>query len=148
MTPGEVAAAGPRAAAHAGALRDAVDAVYDGYERHYGAPQRGGELADRDLALLQGDRRYADGLAALAALGDLPAIAELADAISLCAQAHAAGDPDLAEAVWAAAATAVGWGESPELVGAKSRARAGEPGAGDALRDAADRVRCPSSPHG
>jgi hypothetical protein len=148
-TPGELAASGPRAAAHADALRDAVDAVQDGYEHHYGAPQESDPAhpADRDLALLHGDRRYADGLAALAALGDLPAIAELADVISLCAQAHAAGDEDLAAAVWIAGATANGWGETPDLVGAKSRARAAEGGAADALRDAADRVRRPS-PHG
>jgi hypothetical protein len=144
--PGELAASGPRAAAHADALRGAVDAVHDGYEHHYGAPQAP-SAPDRDLALLHGDRRYADGLAALAALGDLPAIAELADAISLCAQAHAAQDAALADAVWTAAATAIGWGETPDLVGAKSRARAGEATAGDALRDAADRVRRPS-PHG
>jgi hypothetical protein len=143
---GELAAQGPRAAGHADALRDAVDAVHDGYDQHYGAPQAP-DAPDRDLALLDGDRRYADGLAALAALGDLPAIAELADAISLCAQAHAQGDADLASAVWTASATAVGWGETPDLVGAKTRARAGDLTAGDALRDAADRVRRPS-PHG
>jgi hypothetical protein len=142
VRPADLAAQGPRAAGHAEALRAAVDAVHEGYELHYA-----GRGADRDLALLDGDRRYADGLAALAALGDLPAIAELADAISLCAQAHASGRPDVADAVWTASATAVGWGETPDLVGAKSRARAGDAGAGDALRDAADRVRRPS-PHG
>ena len=146
MSFGELAAQGPRAVAHAAQVRDAVDAVHDGYERHYGAPQSPA-APDRDLALLDGDRRYADGLAALAAIGDLPAIAELADAISLCAQAHAAGDADLADAVWTATATAVGWGETPDLVGAKSRARAGQATAADVLRDAADRVRRPS-PHG
>ena len=146
MRPGELAAQGPRAVAHADALRDAVDAVHDGYAHHYGAAQAA-DASDRDLALLDGDRRYADGLAALAALGDLPAIAELADAISLCAQAHAAGDPALAAAVWDATAVAVGWGETPELVGAKARARAGDLTARDALRDAADSIRRPS-PHG
>jgi hypothetical protein len=146
VTPGRIAASGPRAAGHADALRAAVDAVHEGYEHHYGSPQAP-DAPDRDLALLHGDRRYADGLAALAALGDLPAIAELADVISLCAQAHAAADTDLAEAVWTAGATAIGWGETPELVGAKSRARAGQADAADALRDAADRVRRPS-PHG
>jgi hypothetical protein len=145
MTPGELAAQGPRAVGHADALRDAVDAVHDGHEHHYGPRQR--SAADRDLALLDGDRRYADGLAALARLGDLPAIAELADAISLCAQAHAQGDADLADAVWTASAAAIGWGETPDLVGAKSRARAGDRRAADVLRDAADRVRRPS-PHG
>ncbi len=64
-----------------------------------------------------------------------------------CAQAHADGDPDLADAVWVAAATAIGWGESPDLVGAKQRARAGDRAAADHLRDAADSIRRPS-PHG
>jgi hypothetical protein len=143
---GELAARGPRAAAHSERVRAAVDAVHDGYVHHYGAPQHP-DAPDRDLALLDGDRHYADGLAELAALGDLPAIAELADAISLCAQAHAAGDPELAAAVWEASATAVGWGETPDLVGAKTRARVGDATAADVLRDAADRVRRPS-PHG
>ena len=68
------------------------------------------------------------GLAALAAIGDLTAIAELADAISLCAQSHAEDRPEIADAVWIGAATAIGWGESPDLVGAKQRARAGQRG--------------------
>jgi len=146
MRPGELAARGPRAEGHAAALRAGVDAVHDGYEDHYGRAQSLG-APDRDLALLDGDRRYAEGLAALAAIGDLPAIAELADAISLCAQAHADGDPALADAVWVAAATAIGWGESPDLVGAKQRARAADGAAADHLRDAADSIRRPS-PHG
>src|SRR4029077_19973711 len=107
---------------------------------HYGAAQAPG-APDRDLALLDGDRRYADGLAALAALGDLTAISELADAISLCAQAHADDRPALAEAVWVATATAIGWGESPALVGAQQRARAGDRAGADHLRDAADSIR-------
>ena len=126
VNPGELAARGPRAEGHADALRAAVAAVHEGYEHHYGAAQAGD---GRDLALLDGDRRYADGLAQLAALGDLIAIAELADA------------------VWTAGATAIGWGTTPELVGAKARARASDPAAPDALRDAASNVRRPS-PHG
>jgi len=43
--------------------------------------------------LLAGDHLYALGLARLAALGDLDAVAELADVISLSAQAHASGGP-------------------------------------------------------
>ena len=59
---------------------------------------------DPDLALLAGDRLYALGLERLAALGDLDAVAELADVIALCAQAHAEGDPARAEAIWEAGA--------------------------------------------
>lgn len=132
MRPEALAALGPRSVARADAVRRAVAAVREGYELHYGERE-----GDRDLDLLVGDRRYADGLAGLAALGDLPAIAELADVISLCAQAHAAGDGELAAAAWTAGATAVGWGTTPELVGAKARARGGQDGAATALRDAA-----------
>jgi hypothetical protein len=132
----QLAASGPRAAGHATALGAAVQAVHDGHAAHYGPGQAPG-APDPDLALLDGDRRYADGLAGLAALGDLPAIAELADAISLCAQAHAAGDADLADAVWTAAASAIGWGGSEALAAAKEAARGGRPGAADALRIAA-----------
>jgi hypothetical protein len=132
VTPQALAAAGPRSTARADDVEAAVAAVREGYELHYA-----GRGEDIDLALLVGDRRYADGLAGLAALGDLPAIAELADVISICAQAHAAGDGELADAAWTAGATAVGWGETPELVGAKARARRGAAGAATALRQAA-----------
>jgi hypothetical protein len=132
----QLAARGPRAAGHPTALRAAVQAVRDGHDAHYAAGQAAGG-SDPDLALLDGDRRYADGLAGLAAVGDLPAIAELADAISLCAQAHAAGDPDLAEAVWTAAAAAIGWGSSEAIAAAKQGARTGAPNAAATLRAAA-----------
>ena len=65
---------------------------------------------DPDLALLAGDRLYALGLERLAGLGDLEAVTELADVISLCAQAHAEGDPARAQAIWAAGADAVARG--------------------------------------
>ena len=48
--------------------------------------------ADPDLRLLAGDHLYAFGLVRLASIGDLEAVDELADLISLCAQAHAAAD--------------------------------------------------------
>jgi hypothetical protein len=131
-----LAAAGPRAAGHPVALGAAVQAVRDGHDAHYGAAQAPG-AHDPDLALLDGDRRYADGLAGLAALGDLPAIGELADAISLCAQAHAAGDAELAEAIWTGAAAAIGWGPSAGLQAAKRAAQDGDAGAAEALRTAA-----------
>ena len=79
---------------------------------------------DRDLALLLGDQLYALGLSRLAALGDLDAVAELADVISLIAQAHADADAELAEAVWEAGAVAIGWGPRPA-----TRTRKGWPGA-------------------
>jgi hypothetical protein len=63
--------------------------------------------ADRDLALLAGDRLYALGLALLAEQGDLRAVAVLADLISECAAAHAGQEPPRADAAWARATTAL-----------------------------------------
>jgi hypothetical protein len=68
-----------------------VEAIREGYLEHYAAG-RIMRPEDPDLALLAGDRLYALGLERLAALGDLDAVKELADVISLCAQAHAEGD--------------------------------------------------------
>jgi hypothetical protein len=133
---GAVAAAGPRGRGHADDLALVVEAVHEGYLLHYGT-SRLFDTRDADLALLAGDRLYAFGLARLAALGDLEAVAELADVISLCAQAHAEQDPPLAAAVWEAGAAAVGWGASAQLAGAKAAARRGDHGAEEALRAAA-----------
>jgi hypothetical protein len=47
-------------------------------------------------------------------------VAELADVISLCAQAHAEGDPERAAAVWAAGAAAVGAGSTADHEAAKA----------------------------
>ncbi len=78
-----------------------VEAIREGYLQHYGAG-RVLQPEDPDLALLAGDRLYALGLERLAELGDLQAVAELADVIALCAQAHAEGDEARAEAIWEA----------------------------------------------
>jgi hypothetical protein len=91
-----------------------VEAIREGYLEHYGAG-RVVRPADPDLALLAGDRLYALGLEWLAAVGDLDAVAELADVISLCAQAHAEGDPARADAVWRAGAS----GPTPDHEAAK-----------------------------
>lgn len=109
---GEVAAAGPRAAEHPEEYALLIEAIYEGYLQHYGA----GRVVvpdDPDLALLAGDRLYALGLAWLAELGDLDAVAALADVISLAAQAHAEHSPERAAEVWEAGVTAVGHGAGP-----------------------------------
>ncbi len=116
-----------------------VEAIREGYLQHYGTG-RVMRPDDPDLALLAGDRLYALGLARLAELGDLPAVAELADVISLAAQAHAEGDAERAEATWAAGAAAVGHGGRPELEAAKAAARGGDPAAASALRAALPEV--------
>jgi hypothetical protein len=137
---GALAAAGPRTSGRERDYELLVEAIREGYLLHYGTP-RIVATADADLALLAGDRLYALGLARLAGLGDLAAVAELADVISLSAGAHAAGAPDLAEAVWEAGAVAVGWGPSETHERAKAAARAGEAAAAEALRAAAREAR-------
>jgi hypothetical protein len=135
-TLGAAAAAGPRAAGREEDYALLVEAIVEGYLQHYGTG-RVMRPDDPDLALLAGDRLYALGLARLAELGDLDAVAQLADVISLAAQAHAEGDRERAEAIWAAGAAAVGHGSGPELEAAKAAARAGAADAARALRAAA-----------
>jgi hypothetical protein len=90
-----------------------VEAIREGSLLHYA---HGRVLApeDPDLALLGGDRLYAIGLDRVARLGDVAAVAELADVISGVAQAHAEGDPERAEAVWEAGARAIGSGPAAD----------------------------------
>jgi hypothetical protein len=134
--PAQIAATGPRTRGRELDYEVLLEMILEGYRLHYGRPL---VLSpdDADLALLLGDQLYALGLARLAALGDLDAVAELADVISLAAQAHSACDHELAAAVWEAGAVSVGWGPSEALGVAKQRARAQEPGAHGALLAAA-----------
>jgi hypothetical protein len=134
--PAQLAAAGPRTRARAADYELLIEMILEGSRLHYGAPVVV-RTEDRDLALLLGDQLYALGLARLASLGDVVAVAELADVISLVAQAHVAADPSLADAVWQAGAVAVGWGESGEHAAAKALARGGQPGAVEALQGVA-----------
>ena len=111
-----IAAVGPDLAAHAnprpGPDRFAspdgddqrafvLEAVYEAYLLHYGEPRAFVDM-DPDLRLLAGDALYAQGLSRLAERGDLEAVGELADLISLCAAAEAAGRRDLTERLWEA----------------------------------------------
>jgi hypothetical protein len=114
-----------------------MEAIYEGYLLHYGVP-RLLHPPEPDLGLLAGDQLYALGLARLVALGDLPAVAELADVITLTALAHGAGRGDLADATWIAGARAVGWGSSESHRHAKALARAGQAGALAAMCAAAE----------
>jgi hypothetical protein len=133
---GELCAKGPRAEAAPGDYALVIESVLEGYLLHYGTPRI---LAghDADLALLAGDYLYAQGIERLAALGDTPAIRELADLISLAAEARAEGRDDLTEPLWLAATIAVGCGSSGANEAAKAGARTLEKGAAEALRDAA-----------
>jgi len=84
-----------------------VEAIHEGYLLHYAEP-RVVRPDDPDLALLAGDRLYALGLDRLAQLEDLEAVEVLAEVISRAAQAHAEGEPEVAQAAWQAGARAVG----------------------------------------
>jgi hypothetical protein len=116
---GAVAAAGRRASGREDEYALLVEAIHEGYLLHYGAG-RVVRPEDPDLSLLAGDRLYALGLARLAELGDLAAVGELADVISLAAQAHAEGDAERAAAVWEAGVRAVGDGPGPDHEAAKA----------------------------
>ena len=137
--PAQVAAAGPRAQGHEREYELLVEMIHEGARLHYGQPRVVAD-ADGDLALLLGDQLYAMGLSRLTELGDLEAVAELADLISLLAQAELQpGSRELSQALWAAGATAVGWGASAEHEAAKELVRAGEAAAVPALVRASQR---------
>ncbi len=138
--PAQIAATGPRALGNEREYELLLEMILEGYRLHYDEPLVV-RTPDADLALLLGDQLYALGLSRLAALGDLDAVAELADVISLVAQAHAASDRELANAVWEAGAVSVGWGLSDAHAEAKASARAHDAGAAAALRAAACAVR-------
>jgi hypothetical protein len=136
---GDAVARGPRADGHSADLALVIEAVREGYLLHYGEP-RLMSREDDDLALLAGDRLYALGLERLAAAGDLDAVRALADLIALSAQAQAAGDTSLADAVWAAGCAELGWGSNTDLEAAKVAARAGETDAAKRLGAAARHI--------
>lgn len=85
-----------------------VETIYEGYLLHYGVPRLFAP-ADEDTALLLGDYLYAHGLVRVAATGSVDAVYDLAELISLCAQARADGGPGEAEA-WAATSALLGGG--------------------------------------
>jgi hypothetical protein len=76
------------------ARADAVRAIHAGQLLHHTTSE------DPDLALLDGDRLYAEGLAGLAAAGDLEAVRVMAEVIAASATALATGDEAAAESAW------------------------------------------------
>jgi hypothetical protein len=87
-------------------FRIGIETIYEGYLVHYGAP-RLFEPPDPDTALLLGDYLYAHGLVRIANVGDVGAVSDLSELISLCSQLRAedaAGDA----ALWAATAALLG----------------------------------------
>jgi hypothetical protein len=85
-----------------------LETIYEGYLVHYGL-SRLFAPSDRDTALLLGDYLYAHGLVHVAGSGDIAAVSDLSELISLCAQARAGGrDGD--GAAWAATSASLGGG--------------------------------------
>jgi hypothetical protein len=85
-----------------------LETIYEGYLVHSGR-SRLFVAVDEDTALLLGDYLYAHGLVWVAEVGDVAAVADLAELISLCAQARAerrAGDGE----AWAGTAAGLGRG--------------------------------------
>ena len=83
-----------------------LETIYEGYLVHYGEPRLFAP-PDDDLALLLGDYLYAHGLVHVA--GDVAAVGDLSELISLCSQLraeNAGGDGPL----WAATAALLGDG--------------------------------------
>jgi hypothetical protein len=121
-----------------------VESILEGYLLHY---DRGRILAapDSDLRLLAGDYLYAFGLERLGRIGDLEAVDELSDLISLCAQAHSlaadagtrASPWPLTGALWALSVLAIASGRWPEQAQAKRLARVDGPAAFERIRDVA-----------
>lgn len=112
-----------------------IETIYEGYLLHYGRP-RLFSPADEDTALLLGDYLYAHGLVRVADTGNIDAVHDLAELISLCAQARA--ERRVGEgAAWAATAALLGQGAltraradlrdrgDPSALGAAARAAAG-----------------------
>jgi hypothetical protein len=137
---GALAAAGARAAGAPEQYALVLESVREGYLLHYARGRIVAE-ADPDLALLAGDYLYALGLERLAALGDLEAVRELSDLISLAAQVHDASRPTErvareSAALWLAGAIAIGVGSSAAHEAAKAALRADSPAAATLLWDA------------
>ncbi len=144
---GPLVAAGHRTQEAADEYALVVESIFEGYLLHY-ARARVLDSDDPDLRLLSGDYLYALGLSRLARLGDLEAIAELAELITLCAQAHAgsdrardAGPWELTGGLWAICSLAIAAGPWDEAARSKLLAREGrEKAAAQARRAAIERA--------
>jgi hypothetical protein len=89
-----------------------LETIYEGYLVHYGAP-RLFAAPDPDTALLLGDYLYAHGLVRIAASGEVDAVADLSELISLSSQLRAENAPGDGP-LWAATAALLGRGQLEE----------------------------------
>jgi hypothetical protein len=112
-----------------------LETIYEGYLVHYGT-SRLFAPADQDAALLLGDYLYAHGLVRIASCGEVDAVADLAELISLSSQLRAEGSEGDGP-LWAATAGLLGAGRGLDAARAALRVR-GDAGLLDAAaRDAA-----------
>jgi hypothetical protein len=112
-----------------------LETIYEGYLVHYGTPRLFAP-ADADAALLLGDYLYAHGLVRISEAGDVAAVADLSELISLCSQLraeNAEGDGPL----WAATAALLGSGRGLDDARAALRLRGDASGLDAAARQAA-----------
>ena len=91
-----------------------LETIYEAYLVHYGRPRLFAPV-DADVALLVGDYLYAHGLVRIASLGDVDAVAALAELISGCAALRAEGGVDDGSA-WVDCARRLGGDPDPAEV--------------------------------
>jgi hypothetical protein len=126
-----------------------LETIYEAYLLHYGRPRLFAPQ-DRDGTLLLGDYLYAHGVVRIASHGEVAAVVNLAELVSLCAYLRADG-ADGDGPLWAATAALLGTGEltaaraalrdrkDPEPLAELARAAAGAAAVEQAL--AAHRLR-------
>ena len=93
-----------------------IETIYEGYCVHYGRSRLFSTI-DPNLALLLGDRLYADGLVHVSEAGSVTVVAELATLLELCARLQAEQKPGDG-ALWATAVSWLGRGGPGEAAGA------------------------------
>jgi hypothetical protein len=98
-----------------------LETIYEGYLVHYGTA-RLFEPVDEDAALLLGDYLYAHGLVRIAACGDVDAVADLSELISLASQLRAEGAGGEGP-LWAATAARLGAGRALDAARSALRTR-------------------------